>query len=113
MSCGFGAARVAAAAAGVMTAGCDAAVVGAVTDWAGAPETRTAIGWLLSVTYFSFAGSKNEKTSGGMARLFSFGEITISNVFAPLMPTSSSCLKLEVGGYLCQPWSSCSSAAFT
>ena len=30
----------------------------------------------------------------------------VSNVFVPLIPTSSSCLKSAEGGYLCQPFSS-------
>src|SRR5689334_10712720 len=32
--------------------------------------------------------------------------MTVSKVFSPLMPTSSSCLNFEDGGYLCQPRSS-------
>src|SRR5436305_2345676 len=32
--------------------------------------------------------------------------MTVSNVFSPLIPTSSSCLNFEDGGYLCQPCSS-------
>ena len=42
---------------------------------------------------------------------FSLGETTNSNVFVPLIPTSSSCLKFDDGGYLCQPRSSLSSGA--
>src|SRR5436190_7381982 len=46
-----------------------------------------------------------------MLCFFSLGESTISKVFAPLMPTSSSCLNLEDGGYLCQPcWSAIAEA---
>src|SRR5207244_897778 len=38
--------------------------------------------------------------------------ITISKVFSPLIPTSSSCLNFEDGGYLCQPRSSSSAGPF-
>src|SRR5258705_8705491 len=48
-----------------------------------------------------------------MVCFFSFGERTISKVFAPLIPTSSSFLNLEDGGYLCQPWSSSTAGALT
>src|SRR6266436_6642844 len=41
-----------------------------------------------------------------MLDFFSLGEITISKVLAPLIPTSSSCLNFADGGYLCQPRSS-------
>src|SRR5512132_1669787 len=84
------------------------------TFGAGAPPwTVIAIASLCSVTYCSFAGSKYENASAGRFCLFSLGEITISKVFVPLMPTSSSCLNLEDGGYLCQPCSSSSNGAFT
>ena len=43
----------------------------------------------------------------------SLGESTISKVFVPLIPTSSSCLNLEDGGYLCQPCSSSRAGALT
>src|SRR5207342_2135098 len=75
--------------------------------------TVIAIDSLCSVTYCSFAGSKYENASTGRVCLFSLGESTISNVFVPLMPTSSSCLNLEDGGYLCHPRSSSSNGAFT
>src|SRR6202048_3770680 len=48
-----------------------------------------------------------------MLCFFSLGDNTISNVFVPLIPTSSSCLNLEEGGYLCQPRSSSSNGPFT
>src|ERR1700730_7509259 len=41
-----------------------------------------------------------------MLDFFSLGEITISKVLPPLIPTSSSCLNFADGGYLCQPRSS-------
>src|SRR5437667_11012741 len=86
----------------------------AATDGAAAPPwTVIAIGSLCSVTYCSFAGSKYANASTGRLCLFSLGETTISKVFVPLMPTSSSCLNLEDGGYLCQPRSSSSNGAFT
>src|SRR5947208_14529764 len=44
---------------------------------------------------------------------FSFGESTISKVFVPLIPTSSSFLNLEDAGYLCQPRSSSTAVALT
>ena len=72
-----------------------------------------AIGSLCRVTYRSFAGSKYENASTGRFCLFSLGETTISKLFVPLIPTSSSCLNLEDGGYLCQPRSSSSNGAFT
>src|SRR5262245_40214159 len=77
------------------------------------PWTVIAIGSLRSVTYCSFAGSKYENASIGKFSLFSLGETTISKVFVPLIPTSSSCLNFDDGGYLCQPRSSSSSGAFT
>src|SRR4029077_16942986 len=40
-------------------------------------------------------------------------ESTISKVFVPLRPTSSSCLNLDDGGYLCQPRSSSTTGALT
>src|SRR6266436_499674 len=103
------------------TGGCPRfAVVGdedggwAATAGAGAPPwTVIAIGSLCSVTYCSFAGSKYENASTGRLCLFSLGETTISKLFVPLIPTSSSCLNLEEGGYLCQPRSSSSNGAFT
>src|SRR5256714_2420214 len=86
----------------------------AATAGAAAPPwTVIAIGSLWSVTYCSFAGSKYENASTGRLCLFSLGETTISKVFVPLMPTSSSCLNLEDGGYLCQPPSFSSDGAFT
>src|SRR5207237_2570939 len=42
----------------------------------------------------------------------SLGAITISKVFSPLIPTSSSCLNFEDGGYLCQPRSSSRAGPF-
>src|SRR5438128_11970211 len=48
-----------------------------------------------------------------MVGFFSFGESTISNVFVPLIPTSSSYLHLEDGGSLCQPRSSSTAGALT
>src|SRR5262249_30221320 len=51
-------------------------------------------------------------TSGGMVGNFSLGDTTSSNDFVPLIPTSSSCLKFDDGGYLCQPRSSLNSGAF-
>src|SRR2546430_2210889 len=44
---------------------------------------------------------------------FLSGESTISKVFVPLRPTSSSCLNLDDGGYLCQPRSSSMTGALT
>src|SRR5206468_11140316 len=72
-----------------------------------------AIDSLRSVTYCSFAGSKYENASTGRACFFSFGESTVSKVFVPLIPTSSSCLNFEDGGYLCQPRSSSIAGALT
>src|SRR5213594_1902225 len=66
-----------------------------------------------SVTYCSFAGSKYENASTGTVCFLSLGESTVSKVFVPLIPTSSSCLNLEDGGYLCQPRSSSSTGALT
>src|SRR5215471_3418496 len=77
------------------------------------PWTVIAVASLCSVRYRCFAGSKYENASIGRLCLFSLGETTISKVFVPLMPTSSSCLNLEDGGYLCQPRSSSSNGAFT
>src|SRR5262245_30325987 len=91
----------------------------AAGDWAATagaaapPWTVIAVCSLCSVTYCSFTGSKYENASTGRLCLFSLGETTISNVFVPLIPTSSSCLNLEDGGYLCQPRSSSSNGAFT
>src|SRR5207237_4226698 len=48
-----------------------------------------------------------------LAGFFSLGETTVSKLFSPLIPTSSSCLNLEEGGYLCQPRSSSSAGALT
>src|SRR5438128_4826129 len=48
-----------------------------------------------------------------MVGFFSLGERTISKVFVPLIPTSSSFLNLEDGGYLCQPRSSSTAGALT
>src|SRR5262245_8847865 len=90
-------------------AGRRAATAGAAAP----PWTVIAVGSLCSVTYCSFAGSKYENASTGKVCLFSLGETTVSKVFVPLMPTSSSCLNLEDGGYLCQPRSSSSNGAFT
>src|SRR5690242_3749859 len=39
--------------------------------------------------------------------------MTVSKVFVPLMPTSSSCLNLEEGGYVCQPRSSSGAGALS
>src|SRR6516165_8921007 len=85
----------------------------ATADAAAPPCTVIAVDSLCNVTYCSFAGSKYENASTGRLCLFSLGETTISKVFVPLMPTSSSCLNLEDGGYLCQPRSSSSNGAFT
>src|SRR6476620_6052990 len=86
----------------------------AATAGAAAPPwTVIAVGSVCSVTYCCFAGSKYENASTGRLCLFSLGESTISKVFAPLMPTSSSCLNLEDGGYLCQPCSSSIAGALT
>src|SRR5207244_11668336 len=41
------------------------------------------------------------------------GQSTISQVYVPLRPTSSSCLNLDDGGYLCQPRSSSMTGALT
>src|SRR5437660_5716551 len=65
------------------------------------------------VTYCSFTGSKYENASSGNPCVFSLGERTISKVLVPLIPTSSSCLNLDDGGYLCQPCSSSTTGAFT
>src|SRR5436853_6909361 len=109
MSCGFGDGFAATAADG-LAAGCDATAFGGV----GAPPwTLIGIASLRSVKYFSLSGSKYENARGGRACFFSFGEITVSKVFAPLIPTSSSCLNLEDGGYLCQPRSSSKTGALT
>src|SRR4029077_3884287 len=86
----------------------------AATAGAAAPPwTVIAIDSLCSVTYCSFAGSKYENASTGRFCLFSLGETTVSKVFVPLMPTSSSCWNLKDGVYLCQPRSSSSNGAFT
>src|SRR6266481_9024251 len=112
MSCGlveFGTgAWPRAAVAGDEDGGCAATAGAAAPPW-----TVIAVGSLCSVTYFSFAGSKYENASTGRLCLFSLGETTISKLFVPLIPTSSSCLNLEEGGYLCQPRSSSSNGAFT
>src|SRR5437762_11008494 len=71
------------------------------------------MGSLRSVTYCSFAGSKYENASTGKFCFFSLGETTVSKLFVPLIPTSSSCLNLEDGGYLCQPCSSSRTGALT
>src|ERR1700758_4404380 len=71
------------------------------------------MGSLRSVTYCSFAGSKYENASVGRVCLFSLGESTVSKVLVPLMPTSSSCLNFEDGGYLCHPRSSSMTGALT
>src|SRR6266478_5335769 len=84
------------------------ATAGAATP----PWTVIAMGSLCSVTYCSFAGSKYENASTGRLCLFSLGETTISKLFVPLMPTSSSCLNFDDGGYLCQPRSSSSDGPF-
>src|SRR4051812_29798090 len=115
MSWGFGVAAVVGAAA---VAGGDddcgwapGAGGGGLAAVIAVPSTRTGIASLRSVTYFSFAGSKKENENGAMVCFFSLGESTISNVLVPLIPTSSSCLNFEDGGYLCQPCSSCSTGA--
>src|SRR5947208_2673254 len=93
MSCRFGDGFAATAADG-LAAGCDATAFGGV----GAPPwTLIGIASLRSVKYFSLSGSKYENARGGRACFFSFGEITVSKVFAPLIPTSSSCLKRSKG----------------
>src|SRR4051794_396109 len=107
MSCGFDVAAVVGGAA--VADGGDAwgwaAGGGLAAAWA-VPSTRTGIASLRNVTYFSFAGSKKENTKGAMLCFLSLGESTISNVLVPLIPTSSSCLNLGDGGYLCHPRSS-------
>src|SRR5438552_6460243 len=111
MSCGFGvgfAGGAAAAVVGVADPGGDTAAAAGPP-----PSTRIGIVLFLRVTYCSFTGSKYEKIKGGMACFFSFGERTVSNVLAPLIPTSSSCLNLAEGGYLCHPWSFSSAGAVT
>src|SRR5207244_12521169 len=77
------------------------------------PSTLIGIGSLCRVTYCSFTGSKYENGSSGSPCFFSFGESTISKVLVPLRPTSSSCLNLDDGGYLCQPRSSSMNGALT
>src|SRR4051794_32827161 len=77
------------------------------------PWTVIGVASLCSVTYCSLAGSKYENASTGRLCFFSLGETTISKVFVPLILTSSSCLNLEDGGYLCHPRSSSSNGAFT
>src|SRR3954453_18222398 len=95
-----------------------AETTGAVADAGAAavaavpPSIRIGIGSLRTVTYCCFTGSKEEKASAGIAGFLSLGEMTLSNVFWPLMPTSSSCLNFEDGGYLCQPFSSSRIGAF-
>src|SRR5436190_12576525 len=112
MSCGLvksgTGARPRAAVAGEEDGGWAATAGAAAPPW-----TVIAVGSLCSVTYCSFAGSKYENASTGRFCLFSLGETTISKLFVPLIPTSSSCLNLEDGGYLCQPRSSSSNGAFT
>src|ERR671919_1469007 len=97
----------------VAVAGDEAGGWAATAGAAAPPRTVIAVASLCSVTYCSFAGSKYENARTGRLCLFSLGEITISKLFVPLMPTSSSCLNLEDGGYLCQPCSSSSNGAFT
>src|SRR6266480_5487595 len=110
MSCGF----VVAGAAAVAGAGDPGrSATGALGVVAAPPCTVIAIGSLRSVTYCSFTGSKYENAITGTFCFFSFGESTVSKVFVPLMPTSSSCLNLEDGGYLCQPRSSSTTGALT
>src|SRR6266567_1054958 len=103
------------------TGGCPRAAVAGDEDggWAATagaaapPCTVIAIDSLRSPTYCSFAGSKYENASTGTVCFFSLGENTVSKVFVPLIPTSSSCLNFEDGGYLCQPRSSSTTGAFT
>src|SRR6266446_2136607 len=111
MSCGFVVAGAAAAVAGVGDPGRSA--TGALGVVAAPPCTVIATGSLRTVTYCSFTGSKYENANTGTACFFSLGESTVSKVFVPLMPTSSSCLNLEDGGYLCQPRSSSTTGALT
>src|SRR5438132_6329971 len=109
MSCGFGDGFAATAADG-LAASCDATAFGG----AGAPPwTVIGIASLRSVRYFSLSGSKYENARGGRVCFLSFGEITVSKVFVPLIPTSSSCLNLADGGYLCQPCSSSKAGTLT
>src|SRR5213594_1364420 len=112
MSCGlveFGTGgRPRAAVAGDEDAGWAATAGAAAPPW-----TVIAVGSLCSVTYCSFAGSKYANASTGRLCFFSLSESTVSKVFVPLMPTSSSCLNLEDGGYLCQPRSSSTTGALT
>src|SRR5581483_1888666 len=77
------------------------------------PSTLIGVGSLRRVTYCSFTGSKYENAKRGSSFFFSLGESTISNVLLPLIPTSSSCLNLEEGGYLCQPCSSSKTGPLT
>src|SRR5438046_9542514 len=72
-----------------------------------------AIGWLRSGAGGGGGGGKYENASTGTVCFFSLGENTVSKVFVPLIPTSSSCLNFEVGGYLCQPRSSSPTGALT
>src|SRR5437762_3566675 len=96
-----------------MVAGAEDTGLAATFGAAAPPWTVIAAASLCSVTYCSLAGSKYENASTGRLCFFSLGETTISKVFVPLMPTSSSCLNLEDGGYLCHPRSSSSNGAFT
>src|SRR5215216_1345739 len=114
MSCGlFDDPTVGELARGAVAGGDDAGGAAATLAAAASPCTAIAIGSLRSVTYCSFAGSKYENASTGSVCFFSFGESTVSKIFVPLMPTSSSCLNFEDGGYLCQPCSSSTIGALT
>src|ERR1700730_8565096 len=75
-----------------------AAATAGVAAGAAPPSMVNGIGSLWSVTYFSLTGSKNEKTSGGNLSFRSLALTTISKLFVPLMPTSSSWVNFSDGG---------------
>src|SRR5512133_3899210 len=110
MSCGLFAAGTGAARAAAVAGVAEALALDAT---AAPPSTLIGIGSLCRVTYCSFTGSKYENASSGSPCFFSLGESTISKVLVPLRPTSSSCLNLDDGGYLCQPRSSSITGALT
>src|SRR5438132_13582016 len=64
----------------------------------GAPSTVTAVRPPESVTYFSVIGSKYDHWIVGSLFFFSLGMTAMSNVFVPLMPTSSSAWNFADGG---------------
>src|SRR5689334_15449206 len=99
--------------AALVAVGAAATLGGGVGVANAAPSTRIGIASLFAVRYFSLAGSKYENENGGTASFFSLGDKTRSKVLVPLIPTSSSCLNFDDGGYLCQPCSSSGAGAFT